>query len=389
MPRLLRISILFFAASLGVQLFSWALDKQEIQVSMIGRFQSQYAALQRLKNESGPSEKLNEEMEKIKYKIQALESERPASRTPENLPDINIQANQFLIETLNKYKEPEPNSEPAEPKSRWATFQKARPFPSSDSDSIPTPEFKTPTLSRTSFEDENKTREIADNENSLITAVKPASPRLLIPIETRLAPKKTAKFEPPADIPVEAPVIKKTAPPKKQAPIKLAKPTLQIDTTADLLKNEGEEPPKFTYKEPNPSVIKLHERALDFVAKKELKKAIQIYEEIVLTEPNDQEAYLIMGHCYVLTGDYEKGEQAFQNAVHIEPQNVKQIVPFYQNLVTLNPNDANAHANLGFVWLMFGDTEAGLKSFEQALTLDPGNPYALRGIQVVESHNPK
>ena len=132
--------------------------------------------------------------------------------------------------------------------------------------------------------------------------------------------------------------------------------------------------------------VELHERALQFVAKKELEKAIKLYEEIILVAPNDDEAYLIMGHCLVLTGEFKKAEEAFRNAGHINRQNLFQILPFYENLIRQNPDDADAYVNLGFVCLMFGDTRRAQNSFQQALALNAENRTALRGLQIIENY---
>ncbi len=158
-------------------------------------------------------------------------------------------------------------------------------------------------------------------------------------------------------------------------------PTTVFKERAPLKKYQGASPKVRGNDETN----KLHERALEFVAKKEMGKAIKIYEEIVLNDPNDDEAYLIMGHCLVLIGQFEKGEEAFQNAAHINPQNLSQIIPFYENRIRENSDDADAYANLGFICLMFGNTRRAQASFQQSLSLDSGNPTALRGLQVIEN----
>ena len=151
------------------------------------------------------------------------------------------------------------------------------------------------------------------------------------------------------------------------------KPTLRSD------KN----PASAAKEKTNPKTYQLHERALEFVAKKELKKAVQLYQEIVLIDPNDDEAYLIMGHCLVLTGDYEKAEDTFQSAVQINRENVRQIVPFYENLVLQNPGDPEAYANLGFVYLMFGNLNRANEAFGKALSINPEDANALRGMQII------
>ncbi len=137
----------------------------------------------------------------------------------------------------------------------------------------------------------------------------------------------------------------------------------------------------------NPKTFKLHERALEFVAKKELKKAIKLYEEIVLSDPNDDEAYLIMGHCFVLTGVYEKAEEAFQNAVHINAVNVNQISPFYENLALQAPDDPDVYTHLGFVCLMLGNLKRANEAFKEALSLNPQDLDAIRGMRILEDHS--
>ena len=131
--------------------------------------------------------------------------------------------------------------------------------------------------------------------------------------------------------------------------------------------------------------LKLHERALEYISKKELAKAIKLYEEIILNDPNDDEAYMIMGHCQVLSSDFEKGEQSFQSAAHINPQDLNSIIPFYENLIRRNPTDANAFANFGFVCLMFAETRRAEDLFQQSLSLDPMNPASQRGLEIIES----
>lgn len=124
----------------------------------------------------------------------------------------------------------------------------------------------------------------------------------------------------------------------------------------------------------------LHERALKFVATRQLDKAVKLYEEIVLRDPNDDEAYVILGHTYLMMEEYEKAENAFQNAIHLDADNVNEIIPFYQNMILQNPEDEDAYNNLGYAYLILGDEAKARDAFENALDINPQSRRALEGM---------
>lgn len=129
---------------------------------------------------------------------------------------------------------------------------------------------------------------------------------------------------------------------------------------------------------------RMHERALKYVTEGRFRDAVQLYEEIVMKEPEDDEAYLIMGHTYLLMGQYQKSERAFQNAVHIDPANIGEIVPFYENTILQNPDSAPAYANLGYAYLMVGDVLRAKNAFVESLRIDPENAAAQNGLLYLE-----
>ena len=102
----------------------------------------------------------------------------------------------------------------------------------------------------------------------------------------------------------------------------------------------------------------------------------------MLTDPEDDEAYLILGHTYLLSGEYVKAEEAFQNAVHIDPANIREIAPFYQNLLLENPGDDQAHSNLGYALLILGNFTEAKQAFQDALSINPQNADANAGLAV-------
>lgn len=127
----------------------------------------------------------------------------------------------------------------------------------------------------------------------------------------------------------------------------------------------------------------LHEKALKFVADRKLRDAAALYEEITLIDPDDDQAYLIMGHCFLLTGEFARAEAAFENAVHIEASNVGEITPFYENMILNDPDDDMAYSQLGYAHLILGNREKAKSAFEDALTINSENPLAMSGYRII------
>ena len=101
--------------------------------------------------------------------------------------------------------------------------------------------------------------------------------------------------------------------------------------------------------------------------------AATAYEEIVLLSPDDDEAYLLLGHCRLLNTDYEKARAAFFNAIQIDPANAKEVTRLYENILVENPQDDAAYAHLGFANWILGKKEKAKQAFESALQINPGN----------------
>lgn len=130
-------------------------------------------------------------------------------------------------------------------------------------------------------------------------------------------------------------------------------------------------------------LYQMHERALDYVAKNKLKEALKLYEEIILTNAEDDQAYIILGHLYLLSGQYEKSEVAFHNAVNIDPDNIHEITPLYENMILQNPDDDTAYAHLGYAYLILGEFPKAKDAFKDALSINPNNPLALDGLRLI------
>lgn len=64
-----------------------------------------------------------------------------------------------------------------------------------------------------------------------------------------------------------------------------------------------------------------HSKAEALEQKGDFKGALDLYLGIILLEPDDDAAYAAMGRAYMILGNFERAEDAFQNALHINPDN--------------------------------------------------------------------
>lgn len=127
-------------------------------------------------------------------------------------------------------------------------------------------------------------------------------------------------------------------------------------------------------------VYRLHEKALALAASKRWNEAAHVYEEITLVSPDDDEAYLLLGHSSLAAGQYERAANAFRNAIHIDPANLLEIPRLYENILVENPADGAAMTRLGYAHLLLGNADKARLAFEDALDADPSNLEARRGL---------
>lgn len=132
---------------------------------------------------------------------------------------------------------------------------------------------------------------------------------------------------------------------------------------------------------------KMHEQALELAAANQYEKAIKVYEDIILMYPEDDQAFMIMGHLHMMLGQFERAEKVFYNAAQLDPENIQQITPFYENQILKNPEDDTAYMNLGYIYLMFKDTASAEGAFQDALSINPDNTLAKSGLGIVMDLN--
>lgn len=65
----------------------------------------------------------------------------------------------------------------------------------------------------------------------------------------------------------------------------------------------------------------LHRRAEHRIVGDDFRGALSVYTDILLIEPDDETAYVNMGRCYMILGDFDRAKDAFRNALAIDPDN--------------------------------------------------------------------
>ena len=127
-------------------------------------------------------------------------------------------------------------------------------------------------------------------------------------------------------------------------------------------------------------IFRMHEKALQSVGARKFEEAEKIYEEIVLLSPEDDEAYLLLGHTCLVARHYEKAADAFHNAIHIDTKNAREIPRLYENILVENPSDDEAMTQLGYAHLFLGSAESARRAFQDALMVNPANVEARKGL---------
>ena len=86
---------------------------------------------------------------------------------------------------------------------------------------------------------------------------------------------------------------------------------------------QAEAQPSFTTTLPEKvdQIASLHEKAEHLIVENKFREAVEVYSEILLIEPDDEAAYTNLGHAYMILGDFGRAKDAFQNALHINPEN--------------------------------------------------------------------
>ncbi len=150
----------------------------------------------------------------------------------------------------------------------------------------------------------------------------------------------------------------------------------------------------FTWAEDPATLVKKHlEQGTAYLKTNQPREAEPEFRRVIELDPENAQAYNLLGLVYDQLGDHEKADASFQEAIRLAPAftgsyNNLGISYLRQNrtaeaqgaflkVLELDPRDATAHYNLGLLYMKEGDFQKSVDHLEQARSLKPGDPAIL------------
>lgn len=109
----------------------------------------------------------------------------------------------------------------------------------------------------------------------------------------------------------------------------------------------------------------LYEQAIGFLQRGDLRSAVPPLRALVAVEPNNTDAHYNLGMAFSDLGEFDTAQLHLLKVIHREPENV------------------NALVALGVALYRAGNPTAARRRLEQALDLDSGNGYAHRNLAAI------
>jgi len=156
-------------------------------------------------------------------------------------------------------------------------------------------------------------------------------------------------------------------------------------------------------------------RGRRFMAQRRFRAAVEAFRQVVEANPKNQEAWFNLGAAYLQMGDHEQGEAAFKEVLALDPDNfsarlnlanfylavgrvneaieqLRYVIEHdqrgrYRKVATARLNDV--YTTLADQKLRAGQVEEGLKEYEKALAIFPGNVKALFNKGVILAQQKK
>jgi tetratricopeptide (TPR) repeat protein len=126
---------------------------------------------------------------------------------------------------------------------------------------------------------------------------------------------------------------------------------------------------------------------LSYKEQVEYKEAEDAFKKAIQINPEDAEAYNNLGRLYFKSGRYEEAIDYFEQALSRQPHGTgiyrnlgaanaqlgrySEAVDVLQKAVRIDPADADAHLDLGKVYLMMEDRDSALKQYNILKELNP------------------
>jgi Tfp pilus assembly protein PilF len=128
------------------------------------------------------------------------------------------------------------------------------------------------------------------------------------------------------------------------------------------------------------------------------KKAHEVYQKLMKHHKLTDDDWFNLAICYIKMGQTEKGIEAYNTALTINPDHTNSLnnvgyaltlqdkfeeaIPLFNKAIELKNDFAYAYNNRGFCKIKIGDLESGLADIKHSLQLDPENSYVYRNLGI-------
>ena len=133
----------------------------------------------------------------------------------------------------------------------------------------------------------------------------------------------------------------------------------------------------------------MFELGVQYLNKKNLRGALEKFEEAVKLNPSFVLAHFWLGNALAKTGDFKKAESHLRSAIKLKPDyaaaynglgniltaqgNLEDALAQYITAIEKKPNYFEAHINIGIYWDNRGDFARALSLFKKAIEIEPQN----------------
>ena len=140
-------------------------------------------------------------------------------------------------------------------------------------------------------------------------------------------------------------------------------------------------------------------QALTAHAAGKLDRAVDLYEQVLVLDPQNRFAYYNLGLIDQTRGDDAAAADQYEQAIAVAPDFTPAIfnlaiirakqgatdeaIGLYRDVIAIDDTDARAHLNLGFLLIASGERKEGQRELDRAVELDPSLASRIPGGEPV------
>lgn len=174
----------------------------------------------------------------------------------------------------------------------------------------------------------------------------------------------------------------------------------------DQLEKAAEAYQYFAGINPGPAWTGLNQLGSVYVKLGQYDKAINAFEEVIQSNPEDLKANYNLAYSYDMSGQYERAAPLYRKLISLNPENAnayygllfrlhdkaaqyEKAVEVGQEIISLDPDNPNAQYNLGIIYIKLENYEKAIETFDHILSINPNFDPAIYNIGLVYSKQKK